>query len=79
MGSRLKYLRDNMKLSQIKVAKLIGTVTQTASNHGQPEKNPLMDILLESLKIFTGIWRNIISSGRMESLYGITPCGIYEK
>lgn len=38
-----------------------------------------MDILLESLKIFTGIWRNIISSGRMESLYGIKPCGIYEK
>ena len=33
MGSQLKYLRDNMKLSQIKVAKLIGTVTQTAFNH----------------------------------------------
>ena len=33
MGSRLKYLRDSVKLSQTKVAKLIGTVTQTAINH----------------------------------------------
>lgn len=32
MGSRLKYLRDSVKLSQTKVAKLIGTVTQTAIN-----------------------------------------------
>lgn len=32
MGSRLKYLRDSVKLSQTKVAKLNGTITQTAIN-----------------------------------------------